>query len=25
MIKGPVAREAIERFPIVGKIAGQVV
>ena len=25
MVKGPVAREAIERFPVVGKIAGQVV
>ena len=25
LIKGPTAREAIERFPLVGKIAGQVV
>jgi large subunit ribosomal protein L14 len=25
MIKGPVAKEAIERFPTIGKIAGQVV
>jgi large subunit ribosomal protein L14 len=25
LIKGPVAREAVERFPLIGKIASQVV